>query len=560
MRLPTRKGVSLTLRGVTELNRQDLSDCPRLATSRDLLIFFAHASRPAVELRVEALRLGEQSQSVETSISAQLHVGDQPAGRPALSSVRPSQEQGCQQLQRILRSSGFRNAHTLQHLLQFLVAQAYGPDAESLKESTIGVEVFGRRPDFDPKVDPVVRVQVHRLRRKLQEYYETEGKRDPFLIEIPKGTYVPVFEELGRAAPALKISSAPAEISEAQKIRPVPKDNPRFGKLFFHRMATLLVAIAVLALGYWLGRRQLSSGVAAANAKLSSSSSNEPAKAFWAALLGNDRTPIIAHADAVFLLDSYNDLFWFPHGESGYRGAVVDPSLAQQYAANPALVAKAGRLYYENSYLGSGDTDAIGILANLFGQLGLRPIIEAGSNLTPEDLKQHNVILVGSSFQSYAVAQFFTTGDFTFEDPKSRQQDWSGLIVNGHPRPGEQQIYRTERDPVSQVVKVDHALITVEPGIISGRYIVDLGGLDTTGSEGAALFATSANGVEELSKALAAQGVHGANGGPALFQALLSVQLEKGNEVLGTSLVAVHPLTHNDSGRATPKQNIAATR
>jgi len=497
---------------------------------------------------------------VETSsISAPLHIGDQSSESPAIGVVRPSQDQRHQQMQRILHSSGFRNAPTLQHLLQFLVGQAGGADAETLKESTIGVEVFGRRPDFDPKVDPVVRVQVHRLRRKLQEYYETDGKRDPILIEIPKGTYLPVFEELG-GSPTHIISSVPTVVSEAPKLEAIPTNKPRIGKLLFRPMAAVAAAIAILAIGFWLGTRQRSSGAAAASANLNANGSNDAVKSFWTAILGNDKTPIIAHADAVFLLDSYNDLFWFPHSESGYRGAVVDPALAQRYAANPALVGKAGKLYYENSYLGSGDTTAIGILANLFGRLGLKPIIEAGSEITPEDLKQHNLILVGSSFQSYAVAQFSNVGDFTFEHENAKDRDWSGLIVNGHPRPGEERVYRTERDPVTQVIKVDHALITFERGIVPGRYIIDLGGLDTKGSEGAAFFATSTNGIEEISKALAAQGIQAGDGSPPPFQALLAVQLEKGNEVLGTSLVSVHPLIRNDPGRAVPRQNSTATR
>lgn len=478
-------------------------------------------------------------------------------------------------MQRILQSAGFRNAHTLQHLLEFLVAQAYGPDAESLKESTIGMGVFNRPPDFDPKADPVVRVQVHRLRQKLQEYYETDGRHDPILVDIPKGSYLPVFEEIANhssgidnpslavlEAAGLRDASVANHLSENRAAEAVLTRNSRFGKMLFGTVVAVMTV--VFALGYWLGKGQTRSGTrtdtAPVSSELSLNRSADPVKAFWASLLGNDSTPIIAHADAVFLLDSNSDLFWFPHGESDYRGAPVDPGLARQFAANPALVAKAGKLYYEDSYLGSGDTDAIGILANLFGQLGLKPIIEAGRDLTPEDLKRHNVILVGSSFQSYAVAQFNTMGDFSFKPSQSSEKDWAGLIENAHPRPGESRLYRTERDPVTRVVKMDHALITTEPGIVPGRYIVDFGGLDTTGSEGAALFATSKAGVEELSKAFTAQGIHGTNGGPPLFQALLSVRLEKGHEVLGSSLIAVHPLIYSRSEGAGAESANASTR
>ena len=76
---------------------------------------------------------------------------------------------------------------------------------EGLKEYTIGVEAFGRKQDFDPKTDTIVRVQIHRLRQKLKEYYDAEGSRDPILIEIPKGHYLPSFESAtaagGRSQP-----------------------------------------------------------------------------------------------------------------------------------------------------------------------------------------------------------------------------------------------------------------------------------------------------------------------------------------------------------------------
>lgn len=468
----------------------------------------------------------------------------------------PPQEASRRQMQRVLQSSAFRNAHTLQQLLQFLVAQAYGPDGEKLKEYTIGVEAFSRPQDFDPKTDPIVRVQTHRLRQKLKEYYETDGRHDPIVIDIPKGHYLPTLEDFASHAhknghsllPEMDIGTSNADAIAGYDIETRSRLHRRsFGRLFSRRnLITAAAVVAIFTAGLLIGSRQLRFAnrrvTASASSTMSFNPGTEPVKAFWASLLGNDPRPIIAHADAVFLLDSHNDLFSFPYGATEYRGSLVNPHVAGQFAADPGLVTKAGKLYYEDSYLGAGDLDAVAILSNLFGQMGLKPIIEPGMELTPEDFKQHNVILVGSSFQSFAESQFNTVGDFTFVDPNPRMGDWNGIIVNAHPRPGEQAVYRTERDPVTQVLKTDHALITVQPGVVSGRYIVDLGGLDTTGCAGAAMFSTSADGLEKLKQALAAQRIQGMDGGPPLFQALLSVRLEKGNEVLGTSLLTVDPL------------------
>ena len=67
-----------------------------------------------------------------------------------------------------------------------------GRDSE-LKESVIAVEVFGRRPDYGPKLDAIVRTEAMRLRARLSKYYADEGSRKPVIIDLPKGGYRPVF-------------------------------------------------------------------------------------------------------------------------------------------------------------------------------------------------------------------------------------------------------------------------------------------------------------------------------------------------------------------------------
>jgi hypothetical protein len=480
----------------------------------------------------------------------------------------PPQQDSQRQLQRILRSASFRNASMLQQLLLYLAAKVYDHGAETLKEYTIGVEAFGRPNDFDPKTDTIVRVQIHRLRQKLKEYYESDGIHDPILVDIPKGHYLPVFEGLESSDASLVREPAPkpdpassnGHVTEAGA-PPGDRKDRRAGMPFAAYAAIAAAAgVALFASGLWVGEARLRSGganaAAVSGAQPGFDRSPDPVKAFWARFLGNDPTPVIAYPDAVFLLDNFNDLFRFRLGATDFRGAPVDPHVAQEYASNPALVARAGQLYYENSYLGFGELQAVGMLSNLFGQMGLKPIIKPSREITVDDLKEHNVILLGSSSQNLAVAHFSTMGDFSFQNPGGRLEQWRGIIVNAHPLANEASVYRTERDANTKVLKADYSLITVQPGITPGRYIVDLGGLDTTGSEGAVLFATSRQGVEALDRVIAPPGKSRANTAFPTFQALLRVSLDKGYDVQGASLVTVHALssTPTESGSSATAQ------
>ncbi|MGB6722911.1 MAG: hypothetical protein WBE72_19095 [Terracidiphilus sp.] len=483
--------------------------------------------------------------------------------RPHGEATLPAQEQCERQIQRILRSATFRNASMLQQLLQFLAAKAFDHGSETLKEYTIGVEALSRPQDFDPKTDTIVRVQIHRLRQKLKEYYDNDGNRDPILVDIPKGHYLPSFEAATITDPDLDHNPAPQleaqvavpatymEHSQERRGLGADAEQPRLGRPFFIRASIVAAcAILVFASGLWIGgyRRRSEKETLATSSASNLARPADPVKAFWTNFLGNDTTPVIAYPDAVFLLDNFNDLFRFRRGATDDRGAPVDPHLAQQFASNPALVARAGQLYYENSYLGFGELKAVGMLSNLFGQMGLKPVIKPSRELTVDDLKQHNVIMLGSSSQNIAVAQFSTMGDFSFKNPYSQLEQWRGEIVNAHPRPNEASTYRTERDPNTQVLKADYSLITVQPGVVPGRYIADLGGLDTTGSEGAVLFATSKQGIDELSRILATSGEPVGRDAFPTFQVLLKVRLERGYDVLGASLVTVHMLTPEHGG------------
>jgi TolB-like protein len=95
--------------------------------------------------------------------------------------------------------------------LEFAVEETLHGRGNEIKENVIGIHVFDRPSTYDPRVDPIVRVEARRLRVKLRAYYEREGKADELIIELPKGRYSPVFRR--RSAEVSEASIQPETIA-----------------------------------------------------------------------------------------------------------------------------------------------------------------------------------------------------------------------------------------------------------------------------------------------------------------------------------------------------------
>ena len=120
------------------------------------------------------------------------------------------------QVKKILASSEFRSGVRMGQFLRYVVEQALKGQAGSIKQYTIAVEAFGYADDFDPQSNPIVRMEAKRLRRTLDLYYLTHGIEDPIRIDIPKGSYVPVFLDNRVALKAPDSSECPSP-APAQK-------------------------------------------------------------------------------------------------------------------------------------------------------------------------------------------------------------------------------------------------------------------------------------------------------------------------------------------------------
>src|ERR1041384_2447351 len=98
------------------------------------------------------------------------------------------------QIQRILQSKTFRTSEVHRNLLNYLAEKSISGTADSLKEYTVGLDVFAKPSSYDPRQESTVRMHVARLRQKLGEYYRTEGVDDPIVVDLPKGAFKLTFE------------------------------------------------------------------------------------------------------------------------------------------------------------------------------------------------------------------------------------------------------------------------------------------------------------------------------------------------------------------------------
>lgn len=155
------------------------------------------------------------------------------------------------ELNKVLCSGIFSRAPHLVRFLRYICEQYFEGRADQIKEYTIGVEALGRGPGFDPKKDSIVRVEAHRLRRRLSEYYGSGGAGHAVRITIPNGQYIPHFlvqngdASRNERARAGTVSRAPTQTSA---MLPIEAANLRRRPAKWQRVAAMVFLSAVLAI------------------------------------------------------------------------------------------------------------------------------------------------------------------------------------------------------------------------------------------------------------------------------------------------------------------------
>jgi hypothetical protein len=212
--------------------------------------------------------------------------------------------------------------------------------------------------------------------------------------------------------------------------------------------------------------------------------------------------------------------------------------------SNAAFVGRpeTGMRYYKSSedskttvydhYTGVGEVLAIHALDDAFSKLGRRLRVKRGSLFTLDDVKNNNLIFVGSPSENLSLLDIPGTQEFVFQRVASGPRQGDLSIVSKHPKPGEASAYLAS--PSSTPLTEDYAVVGLVPGIESGQYVMILAGTTTFGTQGAVEFVCGPDSVEKLLRETPGSGT----GLIKPFEALVRVKIARGVAV-ETELVAV---------------------
>jgi hypothetical protein len=366
-------------------------------------------------------------------------------------------------LSRILQSPWFQSSKRCQELLRFLVLRSLEGDAAPLKERTIGAELYSRDPAYDTAADAIVRVKANEVRKRLAVYYGQAGQDDPVRIELPVGSYVPVFywTVSGSAEEAPKAPPNGAPDASAQA--PAPAVGRPVGR---RRLVAALTLGPVAAAGWWMLRRDAS-----------------PSDLFWA--------PFYHSAQPVLLCIPARDRWFFnPEVARALAGAQSGPGrLELDVQPGDIAVVPSGEMSVQNFR-------AIFQLASYLGQRRVPVEVRLVSEISAEAIRRHQVILVGAYHNPWAME--LSSGMryvFESENQGSRESSW----VRDRKADGPPTWMVPRLWPYAPQTR-DFAIISRTRLPAAGQIVVSFAGINGFGTQVAAEFLSTPSYLAEIAR------------------------------------------------------------
>jgi hypothetical protein len=449
-----------------------------------------------------------------------------------LETINLQREAKLEQLERILQSRTLHGSENLKSFLRYVTLKSIEESKDQLKEYTIATEVFGRNNNFSPRSDSVVRVQASRLRHKLQEYYATEGKSDRILIELPKGHYNPVFSVIEGASDA-ETAQEPLQQTDGNQsqVTPLPivesptiasKDR-NWSKAFGAVVILLTGACILLAISNINLRSQVRGTAPQDNV--------EKFGPVWEPFFQNDDQSLVVLSNpVVYRFTNPKDT------DVVLKNSVALTAEQARYVTEASgdkfmIKHSAGRLVLStDEYTGMGEAIGLARITNLFRSADRGALLKQSRTVSPEDLRNNNIILLGSVWVNEWSGKLPIKEDFTYTS--------AATIGNLNPQPGEESEYSPKFDGNGKLIE-DYGLITVKPNFLFRNTVMVLAGIHSEGTEAAAEYVTNPDYLKNLSDRL--RQLSDSSSPPKYYQALLKVAVDNGMPTT-ISLVTVHEL------------------
>ena len=409
-------------------------------------------------------------------------------------------------LQKVLQSKIFSHSTSLRDTLDFIVRSNLSSPHEPIKEYSIATEVLGRGADFDPKVDNIVRVQMYRLREKLEDYYVTDGQQESIRIVIPRGRYSPEFvlNDAGSRLPTVA-PPPPDEIPKVEK-----SAGWLWGAIFALSACCLILAAALL----WRRSHPSSMPLPASLALL------------WQPFLSPDSPPLIVYSNPVFFMTKWGDLRRYDSPTILFmpRGSIVPTMDIPE--VHPARGEETGPYYYCDAYTGTGEVAAAAAIVKFLTAHGEPFLIKRSRIASYEEIRNKNAIFLGSEKEDQILKNLPNVAELVYQPPPPNQYSTGSFIHDLKPPPGHPADYRLQLDPSTSAIQVDYGLISLLPGVSPGQYVLVLGGITTLGTQASAEFVTSPQDMAVVQQMQAASTPKKPRSG--FFQVLFEVQVRDG--------------------------------
>ncbi len=325
-------------------------------------------------------------------------------------------------VERILRSECFRNAPSSRRLLRYLADHAATGDADRLKEYTIGVDAFGKPEDYDPRQDSTARIQIGRLRKKLFDYYQSEGREEAMVVSLPKGRLRLLCEPSGAV-----VVEPPVQEDELQELSSAPVPPPGLGRK--PKMALIfLAAILCIAGGYVAGRL----GAGSSTSGVAPSPWSSDLDQLWSPFVHSARPLVISVGNPLFLQFKNKTIYRDPSIEK-WDDLLLSPSFA---AVSKALGNPETKQV--NYYAAVGEVNAAFLLGQRLGPRQPGISLFRSSQFSWQQMADSNVLFLGPP-------RFFNERLGSMPVVLEIGESPEGFRIL-HPQAGEPELY-TYRDP-----------------------------------------------------------------------------------------------------------------